>query len=222
MLSSGFAGRAAASAARAMTSGPSGSPTSDARRLRHFARSRGHGAENDPGVAAHAALEPHRRRHSQHREVERPSPPELPVGGAPAVDRGQAELRQDLVGGLAEVLDAVVPEELRDRESGARPPGRRASPGRPAPTAPAPCRKTRPPSSGYCPAPPDRCRRPSSCKSRSPGATRTTGCSSCSACRRRRCPRASPCCGAGASRPRRPPAREPGSGRRPRGAPRRA
>ena len=127
-------------------------------------------------------------------------------------------LGHDLVGALGQILDAVVPVERRhgDRAlAGAVRPGAR---GRRGSTARAPCPTTTPPSSAGCPGPPGRSLRPSSCRSRSPSATGRSGCSSCSACRHTRCRRSSPCCGAAATTPARPPWPGPGSGARSRDA----
>src|SRR5262245_37223577 len=72
-------------------------------------RLRRHRAEDDPRVLDRAiGRGAHRRRHAEHREIERTAPPQFPVAGLPATGVGQAHLGEDLVGLPREVLDAIV------------------------------------------------------------------------------------------------------------------
>ena len=132
--------------------------------------------------------------------------PQLPVRAAPPVGGRQRDRRQDLVRALGQVVHAVVGEESasgstrwppaetqRDRRA-QRLQHRRRVGGRHGQALRARRRD------------PAGLRRPSSCRSRSPSATRSSGRSRCSACRGTGCRRWCPCCAGAASRPARPPA----------------
>src|SRR5256886_8387814 len=92
------------------------SPLADERRGRggRRARLRGDRADDEPGVADDVPLHPEGDGDAEHREIERAAPPELQVRGAPTVGGRQHDVRQDLVGSLGQVLDAVVTEERLD------------------------------------------------------------------------------------------------------------
>src|SRR5262249_31896811 len=127
VLSSGFEGRAARSAARSITSGVSRWPASaaaasgasrgvEATAPRTTAGPRAHRPHPDPRAPAPPPPAPPRARPPQPREADRPAASELPVGRPPAVHRGQPDLAHDLIGRLPEVLDPVVLVEGADRD----------------------------------------------------------------------------------------------------------
>ena len=113
---------------------------------------------------------------------------------------GSADLRQELLRALGQVVDAVVAVEVLERDLALALRRTRGAPGRRARSGSGPSRPTARRGTSANRARPSRSCRPSSCSSRSPGATRSSGRSSCSACRGARCRRAFPCCAAAASR----------------------
>src|SRR2546427_2348039 len=71
-------------------------------------------AEGDRGFLDRVTFHPERHRDAQHREVEGAAPAQLEIGGAPAFRGRQHDVRQDLAGLLAQILDAVVLVEGAD------------------------------------------------------------------------------------------------------------